>query len=122
EWIHGTINGMGERAGNASIGEVAMALTALYGIETGLRLDRIREVSAMVRDLGGYELEPWKAVGGENLFGRESGAVAAQVHDPPGDRAVLLCARGRGATNRARQEERPRLDPDQGGRARPGRA
>jgi len=83
EWIHGTINGMGERAGNASIGEVAMAATALYGAETGLRLDRIREVSALVRSLGGYELEPWKAVVGENLFVRESGAVAAQFHDPP---------------------------------------
>jgi isopropylmalate/homocitrate/citramalate synthase len=74
---------MGERAGNASLGEVAMALRALYGVETALRLERIREVSAMVRDLGGYELEPWKAVVGENLFVRESGAVAAQFHDPP---------------------------------------
>jgi isopropylmalate/homocitrate/citramalate synthase len=37
----------------------------------------------MVRDLGGYELEPWKSVVGENLFVRESGAVAAQFHDPP---------------------------------------
>ncbi len=83
EWIHGTINGMGERAGNASIGEVAMAATALYGAETGLRLDRIREISALVRSLGGYELEPWKSVVGENLFVRESGAVAAQFHDPP---------------------------------------
>jgi isopropylmalate/homocitrate/citramalate synthase len=83
EWIQGTINGMGERAGNASIGEVAMALEALYGVESGLRLDRIREGSALVRSLGGYELEPWKAVVGENLFVRESGAVAAQFHDPP---------------------------------------
>lgn len=83
EWVHGTINGMGERAGNASIGEVAMAATALYGADTGLRLDRIRQVSALVRSLGGYELEPWKAVVGENLFVRESGAVAAQFHDPP---------------------------------------
>jgi isopropylmalate/homocitrate/citramalate synthase len=83
EWVHGTINGMGERAGNASIGEVAMAATALYGAETGLRLDRIREISTLVRSLGGYELEPWKSVVGENLFVRESGAVAAQFHDPP---------------------------------------
>jgi isopropylmalate/homocitrate/citramalate synthase len=83
EWIHGTINGMGERAGNASIGEVAMAATALYGADTGLRLDRIREISALARSLGGYELEPWKSVVGENLFVRESGAVAAQFHDPP---------------------------------------
>ncbi len=83
EWIQGTINGMGERAGNASIGEVAMALTALYGAETGIDLGKIREVSALVRSLGGYELEPWKSVVGENLFVRESGAVAAQFHDPP---------------------------------------
>jgi isopropylmalate/homocitrate/citramalate synthase len=83
EWIQGTINGMGERAGNASIGEVAMALTALYDVETGIDLRKIREVSALVRELGGYELEPWKSVVGENLFVRESGAVAAQFHDPP---------------------------------------
>jgi isopropylmalate/homocitrate/citramalate synthase len=83
EWIQGTINGMGERAGNASIGEVAMALTALYGAETGLRIGKIREISALLRSLGGYELEPWKSIVGENLFVRESGAVASQFHDPP---------------------------------------
>jgi isopropylmalate/homocitrate/citramalate synthase len=82
-WIQGTINGMGERAGNASIGEVALALEALYGVRTNLRLERLREVSARVRELSGYELDPWKPVVGENLFVRESGAVASQFHDPP---------------------------------------
>jgi isopropylmalate/homocitrate/citramalate synthase len=82
-WIHGTINGMGERAGNANLGEVALALDALYGVPTGLRLGRLREVSARVRELSGYELEPWKPLVGENLFVRESGAVASQFHDPP---------------------------------------
>ena len=82
-WIHGTINGMGERAGNANLGEVALALGALYGVRTNLRLDRLREVSARVRALSGYELEPWKPLVGENLFVRESGAVASQFHDPP---------------------------------------
>ena len=82
-WIQGTINGMGERAGNANIGEVAMALKALYGMGTSLRIDRLRETSALVRSLSGYELEPWKPVVGENLFVRESGAVASQFHDPP---------------------------------------
>jgi isopropylmalate/homocitrate/citramalate synthase len=82
-WIHGTINGMGERAGNANLGEVALALQALYGVRTGLRLERLREVSARVQQLSGYELEPWKPVVGENLFVRESGAVASQFHDPP---------------------------------------
>jgi isopropylmalate/homocitrate/citramalate synthase len=82
-WVHGTINGMGERAGNASLGEVALTLRALYGVESNLRLDRIRDVSARVRELSGYALEPWKPVTGETLFRRESGAVASQFHDPP---------------------------------------
>jgi isopropylmalate/homocitrate/citramalate synthase len=82
-WIQGTINGMGERAGNADLGEVALALRALYGVETNLRLERLRGVSARVRELAGYHLEPWKPVVGEGLFRRESGAVASQFHDPP---------------------------------------
>ena len=71
-WIQGTVNGMG-----------ALALDALYGVSTNLRLDRARAVSQLVRELSGYELEPWKPVVGENLFRRESGAVASQFHDPP---------------------------------------
>jgi isopropylmalate/homocitrate/citramalate synthase len=82
-WVHGTINGMGERAGNASLGEVALALDALYGIRTNLRLDRMRGVAARIRELSGYQLEPWKPLVGETLFTRESGAVASQFHDPP---------------------------------------
>ena len=82
-WIHGTLNGMGERAGNANIAEVALALRALYGVETKLDLERARELSGRVRELAGYELEPWKPLVGENLFRRESGAVASQFHDPP---------------------------------------
>jgi isopropylmalate/homocitrate/citramalate synthase len=82
-WVHGTINGMGERAGNANLGEVALTLRALYGVDSNLRLERIREVSARVRELSGYELEPWKPVTGDTLYRRESGAVASQFHDPP---------------------------------------
>jgi isopropylmalate/homocitrate/citramalate synthase len=82
-WVHGTVNGMGERAGNADLAEVALTLRALYGVETGLRLDRVRDVSRHVRELSGYELAPWKPVVGETLFRRESGAVASQFHDPP---------------------------------------
>jgi isopropylmalate/homocitrate/citramalate synthase len=82
-WIHGTINGMGERAGNANLGEVALTLRALYGVESNLSLDRIRDVSARVQALSGYALEPWKPLTGETLFTRESGAVASQFHDPP---------------------------------------
>jgi isopropylmalate/homocitrate/citramalate synthase len=82
-YVHGTINGMGERAGNANLGEAALTLRALYGVESNLRLDRIRDVSQTVQRLSGYALEPWKPVTGETLFRRESGAVASQFHDPP---------------------------------------
>jgi isopropylmalate/homocitrate/citramalate synthase len=82
-WIHGTINGMGERAGNANLPEIALALRGLYGVETNLRLDRVRAFSERLRDLSGYSLEPYKPLVGENLFTRESGAVASQFHDPP---------------------------------------
>ena len=82
EWIQGTINGMGERAGNGDLGEIAMALEGLYGIPVELNLKKIRTVSAMVRQAAGHSLEPWKPVVGENLFMRESGAVASQFHIP----------------------------------------
>jgi isopropylmalate/homocitrate/citramalate synthase len=82
-WIQGTINGMGERAGNANLPEIALALRGLYGIETNLRLDRVREFSERLREVSGYELEPFKPLVGNNLFQRESGAVASQFHDPP---------------------------------------
>jgi isopropylmalate/homocitrate/citramalate synthase len=81
-WIQGTINGMGERAGNANLGEVALTLHALYGVESNVRLERVRDVSARVQEISGYALEPWKPVTGDTLFRRESGAVASQFHDP----------------------------------------
>src|SRR5205085_10541929 len=81
-WIQPTANAMGDGAGNASLGVIALTLRALYGVESNLRLERIREVSERVRELSGYQLDPWKPVTGDTLFRRESGAVAAQFHDP----------------------------------------
>jgi isopropylmalate/homocitrate/citramalate synthase len=81
-WIQGTINGMGERAGNADIAEVALALQCVYDVPVELNLGKAREVSETVRRLAGYQLEPWKPVVGETLFMRESGAVATQFHIP----------------------------------------
>jgi len=82
-WIHGTVNGMGERAGNANLLEVALALEALYGIGTRIDLTKARALAALVQNRSGYALEPWKPLTGDNLFTRESGAVASQFHDPP---------------------------------------
>jgi len=81
-WIQGTINGMGERAGNADISEIALALKCLYDVPVALDLTRARETSETVQRTAGYTLEAWKPLVGNNLFMRESGAVATQFHIP----------------------------------------
>jgi isopropylmalate/homocitrate/citramalate synthase len=81
-WIQGTINGMGERAGNADIAEIALALRCLYDIPVALDLTKVRSASNLVQKAAGYKLEAWKPIVGENLFMRESGAVASQFHIP----------------------------------------
>ena len=81
-WIQGTINGMGERAGNADIAEIALALRCLYDVQVELKLEKVREVSEVVQRAAGYTLEAWKPLVGQNLFMRESGAVASQFHIP----------------------------------------
>ena len=81
-WIHGTINGMGERAGNADLGEIALALRCVYDVAVELDLGKLHEVSEVVRNAAGYCLEAWKPAVGANLFVRESGAVASQFHIP----------------------------------------
>jgi isopropylmalate/homocitrate/citramalate synthase len=81
-WIQGTVDGIGERAGNANLAQVALALDALYGVETNLRLEKVRKTSARLREMARYQLEPWKPVVGDNLFVRETGGVVAQFHMP----------------------------------------
>lgn len=82
QWIQGTINGMGERAGNADICEVALALQCLYNIPVELDLTKAREISQLVQQAGGYKVDGWKPVVGQYLYTRESGAVANQFHMP----------------------------------------
>jgi isopropylmalate/homocitrate/citramalate synthase len=81
-WIQGTINGMGERAGNADICEIALALRCLYDVPVALDLTKVREASEAVAKFSGYTLDAWKPAVGKNLFTRESGAVATQFHIP----------------------------------------
>ncbi len=81
-WVQGTINGMGERAGNCDLGETALALHCLYGVPVAMNLPKLRDASETVQRLSGYAMEPWKPAVGNNLFNRESGAVATQFHIP----------------------------------------
>jgi D-citramalate synthase len=70
--IHGTINGIGERAGNVALEEVAIALEHGYGIET-LNLETVYDLAKQVSHATGVPLPPNKAVVGENAFTHESG-------------------------------------------------
>ncbi len=73
EIVHATINGIGERAGNTSLEEVAVALHKLYGIKTNIKLEKIYEVSRLVEKLTGIIVPKNKAIVGENAFAHESG-------------------------------------------------
>ncbi|WP_243291181.1 2-isopropylmalate synthase [Bacillus sp. FJAT-47783] len=74
--IEGTINGIGERAGNAALEEVAVALHIRkdhYGVETNMRLEEIKRTSDLVSKLTGMVVPPNKAIVGNNAFAHESG-------------------------------------------------
>lgn len=78
-----TINGLGERSGNAATEEVAMALEVLYGSPTGLDLTRLTAVSRMVAELSGVRTQVNKAVVGDSAFRHESGMVVAGLLQDP---------------------------------------
>lgn len=74
--IEGTINGIGERAGNASLEEIVVALRIredYYKAKTGLHLNEIKRTSSLVSKLTGMVIPPNKAVVGANAFAHESG-------------------------------------------------
>jgi 2-isopropylmalate synthase len=74
--IECTINGIGERAGNASLEEIAMALRTrkdLFKYTTGIDTTQIHKVSRLVSDITGMYVQPNKAIVGANAFRHESG-------------------------------------------------
>jgi len=71
-----TINGIGERAGNASLEEVVMAVKTrrdLFGLETGINTEQIYKTSRLVSELTGFAVQPNKAIVGKNAFRHQSG-------------------------------------------------
>lgn len=68
EVVDTAVNGMCDRGGIAALEEVAMALTVLYGMDLGIRLDRLGEISRLVQKISGVPVQPYKAVVGENMF------------------------------------------------------
>jgi len=77
EIIHTTVNGIGERMGNADLAEVALALEVLYGVRLGLEYDKLYGLSKLVEELSGVKMPPHKPVVGDGAFKVESGIIAS---------------------------------------------
>ena len=78
-----TVNGLGERAGNAPLEEVVMALHLLHGQPTGVRPSLLPGVSALVAAASGRPVPPGKSIVGANVFTHESGIhVSGLLRDP----------------------------------------
>ena len=71
--VHVAVNGLGERAGNASLEEVVMGLHLIYKMETGINTQLLYGTSRLVSRLTGVLIQPNKAIVGENAFAHESG-------------------------------------------------
>ena len=74
---HVTVSSLGERAGNAALEEVALALLTMYGQDLDLRYEQLTELSALVQELSGTALPPNAPVVGRRLFDIESGIIAS---------------------------------------------
>jgi isopropylmalate/homocitrate/citramalate synthase len=70
---HVCVNGLGERAGNASLEEVVVSLEALYGVSTGIDTSRLFELSRLVEEVSGIPIPANKALVGYNSFSHEAG-------------------------------------------------
>ncbi len=83
EFVNTTVNGLGERAGNAALEEVVMALKHTCGIETGINASRLVELSQLVGEASNRPVPEYKAVVGERVFSHESGLHADGVLKNP---------------------------------------
>ncbi|MDY4128868.1 homocitrate synthase [Peptostreptococcus porci] len=78
-----TVNGLGERAGNAALEEVLMALTRVLNFDSKIDTRKFKEISEYVSRASGRELPAWKAIVGSNMFRHESGIHAdGALKDP----------------------------------------
>ena len=96
-YVNTTVNGLGERAGNAVLEEFVMALKYIFGIDLGMKTARFRELCEYVANASNRPIPAWKPITGANLFVYESeGRAGGVIRDPstyeifaPGDVGLL---------------------------------
>jgi isopropylmalate/homocitrate/citramalate synthase len=77
EVVHSTVLGLGERAGNVPLEETAMALRTLYGIDIGIKYDKLYSLAKLVQQISGHAVASNRPVVGDQLFQIESGIIAS---------------------------------------------
>ena len=77
--VHVTVNGLGEKSGNADIADMALALTGLYRVKTNIKLDHLYPLSKMVAAVTKIPVSPLKSVVGDTVWVKETGSVVAQL-------------------------------------------
>ena len=76
EVVHSTVLGLGERAGNAPTEDTVMALRTMYGIDIGIRYEKLYPLAKMVEEISGVAVPSNRSVVGDQLFQVESGIIA----------------------------------------------
>jgi isopropylmalate/homocitrate/citramalate synthase len=90
EVIHTTVNGLGERSGNTPMEETVLALLTLYGIDTGIKYNKLREVAKLVEEVSGVPMAPNRGFVGDQSYHVESGMVADWYRNIGGDLADIM--------------------------------
>lgn len=76
---HTTVTGIGERAGNAAMEELVLALLTMYGIDIGIKTEKFYSLSKLVRELSNTQIPSNRPIVGETLMDVESGIVTSWV-------------------------------------------
>ncbi|MHB9053757.1 MAG: homocitrate synthase [Thermoleophilia bacterium] len=82
-YVNTTVNGLGERAGNAALEEVVMALKYISKVDLGLKTELFRDLSEFVASASARSIPVWKPIVGANVFAHESGIHADGVIKNP---------------------------------------
>jgi len=77
EVVHSTISGIGERAGNVPTEDALLALLTMYGVDPGIRTERLTRLSRYVRKIAGLTLPANRQIVGDRLYDIESGIIAS---------------------------------------------
>src|ERR1700674_867284 len=90
EVVHSTVLGLGERAGNVPMEDTAMALLTLYGIDVGIKYDKLYSLAHLVQELSGHAVASNRQVVGDALFQIESGIIASWYQNCGDENATEL--------------------------------